>query len=125
MRFIPAILFAGLIFWVSSQTRLPQAPFLFEGIDKVFHAGEYGVLTALVLFGARWPDARRAWAWVLPVVVYAASDELHQLFVPGRSADLLDWLADSAGALLVTACWLKLRARPLGRPIVGRVGVPS
>ena len=125
MRFTPAILFAALIFWVSSQSQLPQAPFLFVGIDKLFHASEYALLVGLVLYGARWPDARQAWWWTLPVVVYAATDELHQYFVPGRSADFLDWLADSAGALLLTASWLKLRSRAVGRQSVRRAGAPS
>jgi VanZ family protein len=33
------------------------------------------------------------------------TDELHQSFVPGRSADPLDVLADCAGALLGIALW--------------------
>ena len=33
-------------------------------------------------------------------VIYAISDELHQMFVPGRGAQITDVLIDSAGALL-------------------------
>ncbi|TAN62501.1 VanZ family protein, partial [bacterium] len=33
-------------------------------------------------------------------VIYAASDEFHQSFIPGRNADALDWMADSFGAAL-------------------------
>lgn len=33
-------------------------------------------------------------------IIYAATDELHQLFVPGRSCELRDWLIDSSGAFL-------------------------
>jgi VanZ family protein len=32
--------------------------------------------------------------------VYGALDELHQMFVPGRFAEVLDWLADLGGAIL-------------------------
>jgi len=32
--------------------------------------------------------------------VYAASDEVHQSFVPGREMSILDWLADAAGILI-------------------------
>jgi VanZ family protein len=39
-------------------------------------------------------------------VGYAVTDELHQLFVAGRSAELYDLLADAAGAVVGTAaCW--------------------
>ena len=31
---------------------------------------------------------------------YAVTDELHQLFVPGRSCELRDWAIDTLGALL-------------------------
>jgi VanZ family protein len=30
--------------------------------------------------------------------LYALSDEWHQSFVPGRSSDVLDWIADTLGA---------------------------
>jgi VanZ family protein len=30
---------------------------------------------------------------------YGLLDELHQLFVPGRSAEVLDWIADFIGAI--------------------------
>lgn len=37
------------------------------------------------------------WAFALSVL-YAASDEFHQLFIPGRSGEVRDVLIDSAGA---------------------------
>lgn len=48
--------------------------------------------------------------WLI-AVLYAASDEIHQLFVPGRSGQLSDVILDSAGALAGVAaftvlCWL-------------------
>ncbi len=36
----------------------------------------------------------------LVAVVYAATDEIHQLFVPGRSGEFRDWLIDIVGAFL-------------------------
>ena len=32
--------------------------------------------------------------------VYAALDEIHQLFIPGRDCDILDWFSDMSGALI-------------------------
>ncbi|MBQ7160370.1 MAG: VanZ family protein, partial [Clostridia bacterium] len=39
-------------------------------------------------------------ASVLSAALFAASDELHQLFVPGRSGEIADIALDSGGALL-------------------------
>lgn len=70
-----------------------------ENIDflvrKTAHATEYAVL------GALWTGVFRRFlpAWGI-AVVYAASDEIHQFFVPGRACRLMDVGIDSAGALL-------------------------
>ena len=36
----------------------------------------------------------------LVVIFYGIIDEVHQLFIPGRMAEILDWLADVGGALI-------------------------
>ena len=72
-------------------------------IRKSAHVAEDAVLgallTALLLV---WPSSRRhALKIALPVgVLYAASDELHQYFVPGRACRLTDVGIDTAGVLL-------------------------
>ncbi|MDR1358604.1 MAG: VanZ family protein, partial [Coriobacteriales bacterium] len=87
-------------------------------LNYVAHFGEYLVLGALltVLFtGSRF----KRWQIVLLAVVlaaaYAASDEIHQLFVPGRSSDPVDVLTDilgaSAGALLTALVLKRLSER--------------
>lgn len=48
--------------------------------------------------------------WVLLLVgaLYGLSDEWHQMYVPGRFADLGDWIADLAGLALgyaVAVAW--------------------
>ena len=99
---VPALLWAAVLFAVSSRSTLPGD--LGGGIDKLAHFGAYavlGVLLARAAVGSRWSIA---WP-VLIGLAYAASDEIHQYFVPGRSADAGDWLADAlgvgAGCLLV------------------------
>jgi VanZ family protein len=38
---------------------------------------------------------------------YGIFDEVHQLFVPGRSGDVFDWFADASGSVVgIAACWL-------------------
>jgi VanZ family protein len=42
----------------------------------------------------------QVWLVVILVVLYGLLDEFHQYFVPGRTVDIYDALADAAGALL-------------------------
>ena len=54
---------------------------------------------------------------VLITVVYGASDEIHQMFVPGRSAEWRDLLADVVGALIGTiGCWAWGILSPISEP---------
>lgn len=99
----PPALWAGLIAGLSSLS-LPDTPPLFPLQDKVAHAILYGVLAALCARALRqgigWsPRAALAGAWVL-AAAYGVTDELHQLWVPLRSADPADWLADAIGAAI-------------------------
>ena len=97
----PVVGYCLLIFFLSTQTTV-TAP---VGGDKLVHAGEYGVL------GWLWARAaHKTWsAWSLQVLLlstvlftsaYGASDEWHQLYVPGRFGDVSDALADLCGGTL-------------------------
>ncbi len=89
------------IFYLSNQSDLPNLPAGLSGYTG--HAIGYGLLAALVLRAlarASWPGVRAAPAWraVLITSAYGATDEFHQSFVAGRAPELLDWMADTAGA---------------------------
>lgn len=62
--------------------------------DKVAHFGVYGIL-GITAFIA-WPKSPLK--AIAVCVAYGLSDEIHQMFIPGRSCDPWDWLADSLGA---------------------------
>jgi VanZ family protein len=103
---LPPILWMGAIFILSAQPSLPHHPDrLFDTIlKKVGHAVEYGVL-AFLLWRAlsRGRGALSQSALVIAFVVsvlYAASDEYHQTFVPGRNGTPVDVGFDAAGALV-------------------------
>ena len=68
-------------------------------IRKAAHASEYALL-ALLLFGALGLEGfrRYAVAWG-GATLYAVTDEIHQLFVPGRAGAVTDVCIDSAGAM--------------------------
>lgn len=72
-------------------------------IRKTAHAAEYAMLGFLIAGTAvsdfRIVDGKRLIYSFLAGVAYAASDEFHQLFVPGRSGRVTDVLIDSAGVL--------------------------
>lgn len=106
LPWLPAVAWAGLIYGLSSRSTVPgpEVPYF----DKVAHFGAYAVLGALLAFAAHRSRAPLAVAVVLGLL-YGASDEVHQMFVPGRSPDVLDWAADAAGVL--TACFLYTRWR--------------
>jgi len=74
-------------------------------VRKLAHLSEYamfGVLLYGSLSGGRqfaW-HARTAWRCVAIAAVYSLTDELHQSFVPGRGASLVDCSIDTTGAVL-------------------------
>lgn len=79
----------------------PVGAFAFPGADKLVHAGMYAVLGAL-LARAIGPGApQRALGLLLTaVVLFAAIDEWHQRFIPGRTPDVFDGIVDIAGAIV-------------------------
>ena len=65
-------------------------------VRKCAHFTEYGILFWLLV---RSPMKDRPYLALLLCVLYALSDEGHQIFVPGRTASLYDVALDSTGAL--------------------------
>ena len=115
----PAVVYLFLIYYISSQ---PQVGWATPYPDKLLHVSEYLVLAVLLARalnnGIRRPVAapRLLLTWSL-CVAYAVTDEIHQMFVPGRSPDVRDAVADACGAALgllmlqaAQKAWLKRRA---------------
>jgi VanZ family protein len=117
--------YSGLIFYLSSLSDLHQhLTFIeFQNADKLEHATAYAIWAFLfsAARSATWPRLAKGPAMLLSTlagVLYGASDEFHQSFVPGRSAELGDLAADAAGSLLGAALyslWNRL-ARPSPPP---------
>jgi VanZ family protein len=87
-------------------------------IRKCGHVTEYFLFSLLVLKGLRAGGRefglRLAVITILIVAAYAALDEYHQSFVPGRGAAVSDVLLDTAGgaaAQLVMAIFVRLKRR--------------
>jgi VanZ family protein len=98
-----ALAWMGWIFYLSHQPSV-DIPSLFPYQDKVMHFVAYGVLATFLLGSLPAPLPGYGRTQVLLATglasLYGISDEFHQSFVPGRQPDVLDWLADSAGALV-------------------------
>jgi VanZ family protein len=99
---LPLIVYAGIIFWLSSLPNLSQ-PFTELSIsDKLIHFFEFMVFGWLIWRSAkRWRlKLRNSWLVIITYIIgalYAAGDEYHQAFVPGRYGHISDWTADSIG----------------------------
>ena len=109
----PVIVWMVLIFLLSAQTQYPtpESRILDVFFEKTAHTVEYAILAAL-LVRALSPDHEEKWrvfaTAVLVAGAYALTDELHQKYVPGRSADwadvVFDWMGAGIGAALVLYC---------------------
>ena len=110
----PVIAYMATVFGLSSLSTLPAPPagLSFYDVHVVTYAG-LGALTARATGkGFRDVSWRAVLAAIVISTVYGVSDEYHQLFVPGRSFDVLDMVADAigsaAGASAVGA-WSRIR----------------
>lgn len=87
-----------------SDERVREIAGAIEGlVRKAAHMTEYGILSVLLfVWMGQWEIAslRRGATAFGAAAVYAASDEIHQLFVAGRSGRFSDVCIDSAGAFL-------------------------
>lgn len=102
------MLYVALIFCWSSRPIPEGAPLpRFTGSDKLLHWAEY-LLFGLLAFKAFAPHtSTQLFAVLLIALLYAASDEVHHLFVPQREASIFDWGADALGAF--TALWVRTK----------------
>lgn len=110
--YLPAIVWAGVIFLLSSQSGLPSldtdgADFL---LKKSAHLFVYAVLYWFLLLGTiRWSTNQTIQTWlpILLVLLYAITDEIHQTFVPFRFGTVRDIGYDMLGATIV---WLYIHS---------------
>ncbi len=116
----------GVIFWLSSRTAdesTRQSNAVLAWLISIFgdngftdfivrklaHCLEFTGLC--VLFNLSLLQSRKKIMPAISVVLtsaYAVTDELHQLFVEGRSCQVLDWAIDTAGAIIGTLGFLAL-----------------
>ena len=99
---LPPIAYMVMIFFFSAQP--DPAPMLTQVFwDKSLHFAGYAGLAFLfcrAFLGERIAFTAALMFAFIASSVYAATDEFHQWFTPGRQASALDWVADTVGAVL-------------------------
>lgn len=114
---ILALIYAIIIFVISAIPDLNPPELGFKWQDKLYHFLEYSIFSFLLFlaFFHSKKDAFKNHPHLFSLVfgvVYAGSDEIHQLFVPGRNADIFDFLFDSFAVLAVQIIlWLYFQYR--------------
>jgi VanZ family protein len=102
LPFLPAALYYGLIFFVSSRPL--KLDVSLPNFDKLAHGAAYGLLGFLLAFGffklLRFSLKTKLGGVILTGVILGILDEVHQIFVPGRTPDPLDVAADAVGIVL-------------------------
>ncbi len=87
-----------------SDARVKEIADAIEGfVRKAAHMTEFGILSVLIfIWIGQWEMSllRHGLTASGAAAVYAASDEIHQLFVPGRAGRFSDVCIDSVGAVL-------------------------
>jgi VanZ family protein len=112
--YLPPIIWAVIMMIVSSVPHLGIPPIGITFDDKLAHFGEYLVLGFLA-GNAVWRLGRSPKSNFLMTSslsgLYGILDEIHQHFIPGRTADPLDATADILGSAAGVGIYLWWRSR--------------
>ena len=108
-------IFEPLLRWLFPQMSQARIEVVHHAFRKCGHLTEFAVLALLFWRAVRQPvkNDPRPWHWpeaglaLVLVLLCAASDEIHQAFVPGRTALTSDVFIDTTGgAIGLTLLWL-------------------
>ena len=134
VSWVAVAVWAGFIFFMSSNTStgLNEGLGIFSSIyramqdvqasilgpdadvlSSIAHFCEYTVFGALLANALRchMPLRRACLVAIACASLYGVSDEFHQLFVPGRMCDPVDWMVDTAGATLGSGIFYALQRK--------------
>jgi VanZ family protein len=100
--FAPASLYYAFIFYLSSRSHDIKIDILF--FDKVIHIVEFAFLGLLLSFGyfmsLKSPLMVKAVLTICSGILLGGLDEFHQYFIPRRSVEFFDVIADATGILI-------------------------
>ena len=102
--YVPLIIY-WIILFTATTLPGPQLPDIHLG-DKIAHFSAFFILAVLLnltLIFQRKSHFLFKYATLVTIIicfVYGAIDEIHQMIIPGRYADIRDWFADSIGVVI-------------------------
>lgn len=120
-----AQIFGSLFSWLAPDIPTENIGLVHGAIRKLGHWSEYFVLAVLTVralgneTGRKWELGHAAYTLVF-ILFYAVSDELHQTFVPSRTASLGDVLIDVIGGIC-GIFWMYWYRRGTLTPLVSRI----
>ena len=110
---LPPLVWATIIFIESSIPghKFPTTPL---GTDKLVHVAIFFILgwlshRAFTHQSSELVSKMSLYLTQVVTILYGFSDEFHQLFVPGRTANMYDMAADALGGFLFIAVFLAVR----------------
>ncbi len=108
LRYLPVTLWMLLIFLMSSKSDLPVNGTITEDFlsKKLAHIFEYTILMFLMFRAVGEKSPAKAFLYSL---IFAFTDEIHQLFIPTRTGKLRDVGIDSIGLIFSSLLIIKLR----------------
>jgi VanZ family protein len=104
----------AMVFVFSSFSRLPTPPagLSFYELHVMTYAGLGALAARATARGLRDVSWRAVLGAILISTLYGVSDEYHQMFVPGRTFDVLDMVADAIGSIAgasAVGAWSRIR----------------
>ncbi len=80
-------------------------------VRKFAHISEY-IILAILMYNVLYNyNIKDYWIVLLLCILYSCSDEFHQLFVPGRSGQVVDVLIDSIGIVIGTLSYYLVKIK--------------
>jgi VanZ like family len=98
LSFVTLVILVTALFWLGTKTQWISLFAINPPADKIVHSVVFGFIAALLWFYLLTP--RPAMVFMIALTLGAA-DEMHQLYIPGRTASFADFAADLAGAALI------------------------
>ncbi len=114
LYWLPVLVYASLIFYFSSLPEVPPVIIRIIPETLILHMIEYAILSILLFrtFINSNKDTLKNKAVILSILIatlYGITDEIHQIFVPGRVFSYLDMTVNFIGSMVVLTKYIFIK----------------